>query len=109
MKYRSLKLVSLGVILAVALLMGATALGQISAHNYYRVEHLADIADHPDGYWVRGRDGYIAVYYKGWGHPVFLSHIPLATLRGQDRTDVEKGISVASRRELMELLEDFGS
>ena len=108
MHYRTFKLVSLGVIVVLALVMGGTALGQISATDDYMVEYLADIADHP-GYWVRDTDGYIGVYYKGRGYPVFISNIPLATLRGRDRADVEKGISVATRRELIELLEDFGS
>jgi len=108
MKYRTLKLVSLGVIFAVALVLGGTALGQISATTEYRVEFLADIADHP-GYWVRSSEGFLSVYYKDWGHPIFISHIPIATLRSQDRTEVERGIFVATRQELMELLEDFGS
>ena len=109
MRHRTLKLVSLGVIFAVALVMSSVALGQISATNDYKVEHLADIADHQPGYWVRETEGFIGVYYKGRGHPVFISHIPLASLRGQDRADVEKGISVATRQELIELLEDLGS
>ena len=109
MKHRTLKLVSLGVIFAVALVTGSIALGQISATGEYRVEYLADIADHPAGYWVRDTEGFIGVYYKGRGHPVFISHIPLASLRGMDRSDVEKGISVATRAELIALLEDLGS
>ena len=108
MKHRTAKLVSLGVILSVALVMGSIALGQISATDDYLVEHLADIADHP-GYWVRDIEGYIGVYYKGRGYPVFISDIPTSTLRGQDREDVQRGISIATRRELIELLEDFGS
>ena len=108
MKHRTLKLLSLGVILAVALVMGSTALGQIAATDHYLVEYMAEIADHP-GYLVRDRDGYLAVYYKGSGYPVFLSDIPTSTLRGQDREDVKRGISIATRRELVELLEDFGS
>ena len=108
MKHRTLKLISLGVILVVAIVMGSVALGQISATDDYLVEHLADIADHP-GYLLRDRDGYLAVYYKGRGYPVFLSGIPTATLWGQDREDAKRGISIATRRELIELLEDFGS
>jgi len=108
MKHKTLKLASLGVIFTVALVLGSIALGQISATDDYMVEHLADIADHP-GYWVRDTEGFIGVYYKGRGYPVFISHIPLASLRGQDRTDVERGISVATREELIELLEDLGS
>ncbi|MCL2588149.1 MAG: hypothetical protein FWD84_01940 [Oscillospiraceae bacterium] len=109
MKHKTIKLVCLGVLVAVAIVMGSIALAQISATDDVLVTHIADIADHPEGYWLRDSEGYLAVYYKGWGHPVFISHVPLASLRGQDRTDVEKGISVATRQELLELLEDFGS
>ena len=108
MKHRTLKLVSLGVILAVALVMGSVALGQISAVDDYLVEHMADIADYP-GYLLRDRDGYLAVYYRGRGYPVFLTEIPTTTLSGQDREDARHGISIATRQELIELLEDFGS
>jgi len=108
MKYRTLKLVSLALICAVAIVTGSIALGQISATDDYLVEYLADIADHP-GYWLRDTEGYIGVYYDGWGHPVFISIIPVSSLHGQDRDDVKKGIPVATRQELMELLEDFGS
>ena len=108
MKYKTLKLVSLGVIFLVAFILGSVALGQISATGQYLVEHMADIADHP-GYWVTDIEGYLGVYYKGRGYPVFISNIPLATLRGQDRADVEQGISVETRQELIELLEDLGS
>jgi len=84
------------------------ALGRIAATDDYLVEHLADIAEHP-GYLVRDTEGYIGIYYKGHGYPVFITNIPLASLRGRDRTEVEEGIIVWTRRELMELLEDFGS
>ena len=108
MKYRTLKLVSLAVICIVAFVTGSIALGQIYATDDYLVEYLADIEDHP-GYWVQDADGYIGVYYKGWGHPIFISSIPVASLGRQDREDIEKGISVTTRQELMELLEDLGS
>jgi len=109
MKRKTLKLVSLGIIFAVALVMGSIALAQIAETDDYIVSYLADIADHPGGYWVRDVEGYIGVYYKGRGHHIYRSNIPLASLRGQDRTDVEKGISVATRDDLIELLQDFGS
>ncbi|MCL2568675.1 MAG: hypothetical protein FWE12_04465 [Oscillospiraceae bacterium] len=109
MRHRTLKLISLAVIFAVAIVMGSVALAQIYATDDYLVEHMADIADHPEGYWVRSRDGYLTVYYKGRRYPVFNSRIPLASLRGSDRADVERGISIATRQELIELLEDLGS
>jgi len=108
MRYRTLKLATLAVIFTLALVMGGVALGQISATNDYMVEFLADIADHP-GYLVRDTGGYIGVFYEGRGYPVFITNIPLATLRERDRTDVERGISVPTREALLELLEDLGS
>jgi len=105
---RTVKLVSLGVIFAVAVVMASTALAQISATDDYLVEHIADIADHP-GYLVKERDGFLTVFYKGRGYPVFISNIPLASLRGVDRQEVERGILVETRTELIKLLEDFGS
>ncbi|MCL2564112.1 MAG: hypothetical protein FWE08_08805 [Oscillospiraceae bacterium] len=108
MKHRTLKLISLAVICVAAIVTGSIALGQIAETDAYMVEYLADIQDH-HGYWVRESEGYLAVYYEGWGHPIFITDIPVITLRGQDREDVEKGIPVTTRRELMELLEDFGS
>ncbi|MCL2367700.1 MAG: hypothetical protein FWC72_01780 [Oscillospiraceae bacterium] len=108
MKNKTIKLVSLGLIVAVAIVMGSMALGQIYATNDYLVEHMADILDHP-GYLVRGVEGFVGVYYKGRGYPAFISNIPLASLRHADRADVEKGITVQTRRELIELLEDLGS
>lgn len=108
MKYRTLKLISLAVICAVAIITGSIALGQISVTDAYMVEYLADIADHP-GYWLRDTEGYIGVYYDGWGYPIFISNIPISSLRGQDRREIEKGLAVSTRQELIELLEDFGS
>ena len=105
---RTVKWVSLGVILAVAVVMASIALANIAEADDYLVEHMADIADHP-GYLVKEIEGYIGVYYKGIGHPVFISNIPMGSLRSRDREDVEKGIAVETRRELIELLEDLGS
>ena len=110
MKFRTLKLITLAVIFAIALVTGSIALAQIADTDKYMVEHMRDIADHEPGYLVQASEGgYLAVYYKDWGHPVFISNIPLATLRERDREDVERGISIATRQELIELLEDFGS
>jgi len=109
MKIRTFKLFSLGVIFTVALVMGSIAIAQIYETQDYTVEHMADIADHPSGYFLRDSEGYIGVYYKDRGHPVFITNIPLASLRGQDREDVEQGIAVATRKELIQLLEDLGS
>jgi len=103
---RTVKFVCLGVLVVTAIVMASTALAQITATNEHLVTHLADIDEH-EGYLVTDLEGYLAVYYKGRGHPVYITAIPLATLRSVDRADVERGIVVETRRELIELLEDF--
>ena len=106
---RTVKFLSLGLIIAVALVMGSTALGQIFAVTEYSVRSLAEIEDHPSGYILKDRDGYIGVYYKGRGHPAYITRIPLASLRGVDREDIEAGLTVETRTELIQVLEDLGS
>jgi len=105
---RTVKLVSLGVLVVVAIVMATTALAQISATDDDLVEHLADISDYA-GYLVTDLEGYLAVYYRGRGYPVYISNIPLARLRGVDRQEVERGIIIETRMELIKLLEDLGS
>ena len=107
-RIKTTKLVSLAVLLAVALVMGSMAIAQISATDDYLVERLADIADHP-GYVIRGLDGYIAVYFRGRGHPVYITNVPVSNLPSVDRASVERGITVETRQEMIEILEDFGS
>ena len=106
---RTIKLVSLGLIVALALVMSTMAVAQILSVTEYSVGSLAEIEDHPAGYILKGRDGYIGVYYKGHGHPIYITNIPLRSLRGVDREDIEAGLTVESRLELIKLLEDLGS
>jgi len=105
---RVLKVVTLCTLVTVAIVMASAALAQIYALDDDLVYHLADIEDY-SGYLVTDREGYIAVFYKGHGQPAYITHTPLSTLRGVDREDVKNGIIVATRTELMELLEDLGS
>ena len=105
---KTIRLITLGVLLAVALVMGSMALAQISATDDYLVDRLADIADHP-GYVIKDLDGYIAVYFRGRGHPVYITSIPVVNLPSVDRESMKKGITVETRQEMIEILEDFGS
>ena len=106
---RTIKLISLGVIVAVAIIMGSMAVAQILAVTEYTVGSLAEIEDRPEGYILKGRDGYIGVYYRDHGHPIYITNIPLSSLRSIDREDIEAGLVVESRIELIKILEDFGS
>ena len=106
---RTVKLVALGLIVAVALVMGTTALAQIFAVTEYLAQNLAEIEDHPEGYILRERDGFIGVYYKGRPHPAYLTRIPLSSLRAVDRAEIQRGLIVETRTELIQVLEDFGS
>jgi len=105
---RTAKLVSLGVLVVIAITLATIALAQITAREDYLVTHMADIADHP-GYLVTELEGYITVFYQGRGYPVYITNTPISTLRGVDREDVERGILVETRTELIKLLEDLGS
>ena len=106
---RTIKLISLGVIVAVAIIMGSMAVAQILAVTEYAVGSLAEIEDRPEGYILKSRDGYIGVYYRDHGHPIYITNIPLASLRGVDREDIEAGLTVETRIELIKILEDLGS
>ena len=105
---RTIKLVCLVIFVCTAFVMAAMAYGQISATDDYIVEHLADIRDYAGGYVVKENNGYISIYYRGAGYPTFITDIPLATLNMRDRADVEAGIVVYTRQELMQLIEDLG-
>ena len=108
MKRRGIKLMLLGAIFTIAVIMGSAALAQIYEVRDDIVTHISDIADHPAGYLVRNKDGYVGVFYQGSRRPVFITEIPVGTLGVQDREDMRKGISVATRQELIQLLEDLG-
>ena len=103
-----MKLLVLAVAVVCAITMASVAIGQIYETRSDMVTHIADIEEY-NGYVLKDADGYIAVFYKGRGYPAFITNIPLASLRGVDREDVENGIVVETRQELIALLEDFGS
>mgnify|MGYP003294559787 CR=1 FL=1 len=61
-------------------------------------------------YYLRSADGYLAVYdASNTRKPLQVTDIDIESLPGGDRAMLEKGIPVASREELLKLLEDFGS
>ena len=106
---KTIKFLALGLVLALALVTGSTALAQIFAVTEYTVGSLAEIEDPPSGYILKERDGYIGVFYRDRSRPAYITNIPLASLRGVDREDIEAGLSVETRKELIQILEDLGS
>ena len=61
-------------------------------------------------YFLKSCDGFVAVYKSVKGRmPESVTAIEVASLRAADRAMLERGIPVADREELLELLEDLGS
>lgn len=107
-KKNIVKLFILAFVLVTAISMATAAIGQIYETREDLVTHIADIEEY-SGYLVKEVEGYIGVFYHGRGYPAFITNIPLASLRGLDREEVQQGIFVNTRQELVALLEDFGS
>ena len=80
--------------------------GELSPELYAPYASQADSAE----FFIRGSGGYVAVFGgRRDKEPVAVTAISLAKLRSVDRAMVERGIPVADRKELLSLLEDFGS
>lgn len=61
-------------------------------------------------YFLRRDGAYVAVFQSRRARtPLTVTKIELQSLRRADRAMIEAGLPVASRRELLELLEDLGS
>lgn len=101
-------------LMGTALFTGAEAMrsfrqvpdSRLPAEIYARYARNADSAL----YYLRGDGAYIAVFRgKRSRDPLTVTAIELEGLRRADRAMIEAGLPVASRRELLELLEDLGS
>ena len=61
-------------------------------------------------FFLKSCDGFVAVYTASRSRaPESVTAIEVASLRSADRAMIERGIPVADRQELLELLEDLGS
>ena len=61
-------------------------------------------------FFLKSCDGFVAVYTASRSRaPESVTAIEVASLRSADRAMIERGITVADRQELLELLEDLGS
>lgn len=60
-------------------------------------------------YFLREKDGRVAVFKSGKSEPERYTGIETATLRRADSAMLEKGIPAEDLSELLELLEDLGS
>ena len=104
--------VFLGLMLALAFSAARGALGtihrkqeQIPAEIYALYQSKSGRAQ----YLLREKDGMIAVYKSGQNRPELLTDIETSVLRRADRAMLEKGIPAEDLREVLTLLEDFGS
>lgn len=72
---------------------------------------LAAVETPTGAYLVTDHQGYVGVYdlREAPSRLLTVTDIRLATLRQRDRAALESGIAVATREELLMLLEDFGS
>jgi len=108
LKRQKTKLIGLALLLAVSGRAAYTTITQILETDDYAVTQLASISEHP-GFILRDRDGFVGVYYSGIGYPAYITQIPISNLREDDRKDLRRGIPVASRSEVIALLEGFES
>jgi hypothetical protein len=109
-----LKIALLLCLLGAALFTGAEALRSLRqvpdrrfpAEIYARFARNADSA----AFFLRRDGAYIAIFPgKRARDPVEVTGIELQGLRRADRAMIEAGLPVASRQELLQLLEDLGS
>ncbi len=109
-----LKIALLLCLIGAALFTGAEAVRslrqptdrQFPAEIYSRYARNADSA----AFFLRRDGAYVAVYPgRRSRDPVEITRIELQGLRRADRAMIEAGLPVASRQELLQLLEDLGS
>lgn len=113
MKLR-LKLALLAVLTAAAVYTGSEAVKSLrpTTRDALPTEIYARYSSQEESakYFLKNCDGFVAVYAGTKGRsPETVTAIEVASLRGADRAMLERGIPVADRQELLELLEDFGS
>lgn len=97
-----------------AMYTGAEAFKSIQPQNAdtLSAELSARLAHKEAGarYYLRSCDGFVAVYSDSRGRsPMSVTAIEVSGLRHTDKLMIERGIPVADRTELLELLEDLGS
>ena len=100
------KLIFLACIVSVALVMGSMAVSKIVAAGETTVENLSEIEE-ADEYLIKSHGGYVAVYYDSHGYPAWIGDTPLSSLREYDRELLDKGLTVTSKQELLQILEDL--
>ena len=115
--------VPVGLRLRIALLMclaAAAAWSAVEAYESLKPPKIYEVpeavyAEYTTGeenaqYQLKACDGYVAVYSDSRGRsPMSVTAIEVSGLRHTDKLMIERGIPVADRTELLELLEDLGS
>lgn len=109
-----LKLALLTVLTAAAVYTGSEAARSLrpTTHDALPTEIYARYSSREESakFFLKNCDGFVAVYAGTKGRtPETVTSIEISSLRGADRAMLERGIPVADRQELLELLEDFGS
>lgn len=90
---------------AAAVLRPERETGEITGETEVTVEKTAS----ERAYTVREHNGVVAVFTDNGEAPVFETDIPIDGLRQTDRQLLANGINLASYREVLSVLEDFGS
>ena len=101
----------LGVLAVVAVILSTNAVKGIAAPQESIPVPEEMLAENPDAeYYLRDCDGLVAVFRgEKAALPIEVTDIETGTLSAVDRELLRRGIPVASRYELLCLLEDFSS
>lgn len=105
---KKLRLVSAGILAMAAIVMCTTTTVQLASAGGETVQTMSQVQE-GEGYLLKAYEGYVGVYYSGEEYPALVTGIALSTLREHDRQLIEQGYEVATREELMQILEDLGS
>lgn len=107
----------LGCFLIVAAVVSAVSALALEARdvapgkNYAEIEYREENSDEVrEGFILKEYDGFIGIFSPGFEKiPITVTDIEVSTLREADKELLRAGIYAASREEMMQLLEDFGS
>jgi hypothetical protein len=97
-------------VMALTLAVYGAASGGIDRTKNIEQAGITERENEDSAYILTESNGYVAICSAASeGTPAVITDIEARTLRDSDRLMLERGIRVASREELMMLLEDLGS
>jgi hypothetical protein len=100
------------IVAAVASAVSALAVETKNVHgkSFEEIEYREETDDVREGFILKEYEGYIGIFSPGFEKiPITVTDIEVSTLREADKQLLRAGIFAASREEMMQLLEDFGS